>query len=217
METKRNLYNEDEILTLEFDDGVALECGIMGTFEVNGREIGRSTTLYVLMDAKTVNMQVAAAIYGSVLAPFTRWNANESGGNINGNAALAGLYVPAGSGFELHWFPFTGGMTGLAPCEETPETPDHAPGQPEMQPCPPSGGSNGLITGVMQPCGQCQWRLKLQLLSTRRVLTVWSGSGMAQFSFEADPAEDYLLIVETCCHYEVRLQQMGVRSLTLRG
>ena len=38
METKRNLYNEDEILTLEFDDGVALECGIMGTFEVNGRE-----------------------------------------------------------------------------------------------------------------------------------------------------------------------------------
>ena len=37
METKRNLYNEDEILTLEFDDET-LECGIMGTFEVNGRE-----------------------------------------------------------------------------------------------------------------------------------------------------------------------------------
>lgn len=182
-----------------------------------GSEDQANRTLYVLMDARVVNMQVAAAIYGSVLAPFTRWNANESGGNINGNAVLASLYVPAGSGFELHWFPFAGGMTGLAPCDETPDAPENAPDRPEAQPCPPCACQNGLITGVMQPCGQCQWRLKLQLLSTRQVLSVWQGCGMGQFSFEADPAGDYLLIVETCCHYEVRLQQMGVRSLTIRG
>ncbi len=182
-----------------------------------GSEGQAAHTLYVLMDAKTVNMPVAAAVYGSVLAPFTRWNANESGGNINGNAALAGLYVPAASGFELHWFPFAGGLTGLTGCQSETVTPEASPDQPQTQICPPCGEPSGLITGVMLPCGQCQWRLKLQLLSTRQVLSVWSGSGMSQFSFEADPAEDYLLIAETCCHYEVRLQQMGVRSLTLRG
>lgn len=38
MEDKRALYGEDEILTLEFDDGAAFECGIMGTFELNEKE-----------------------------------------------------------------------------------------------------------------------------------------------------------------------------------
>ena len=38
MEDKRALYCEDEILTLEFDDGAAFECGVMGTFELNGKE-----------------------------------------------------------------------------------------------------------------------------------------------------------------------------------
>lgn len=38
MEDKRALYGEDEILTLEFDDGAAFECGIMGTFELNKKE-----------------------------------------------------------------------------------------------------------------------------------------------------------------------------------
>ncbi len=38
MEDKRALYGEDEILTLEFDDGAAFECGVMGTFELNGKE-----------------------------------------------------------------------------------------------------------------------------------------------------------------------------------
>ena len=30
--------NEENYLTLEFDDGVELECEIMGVFEVNGKE-----------------------------------------------------------------------------------------------------------------------------------------------------------------------------------
>lgn len=38
MEEKRALYAEDEIISLEYDDGVAFECGIMGTFELNGKE-----------------------------------------------------------------------------------------------------------------------------------------------------------------------------------
>ena len=44
MEDKRALYAEDEILTLEFDDGVAFECGIMGVFDLNGKE-------YIALDA----------------------------------------------------------------------------------------------------------------------------------------------------------------------
>ena len=44
MEDKRALYGEDEILTLEFDDGVAFECGIMGVFDLNGKE-------YIALDA----------------------------------------------------------------------------------------------------------------------------------------------------------------------
>jgi uncharacterized protein YrzB (UPF0473 family) len=31
-------YDEDEILTLEFDDGVEEECGILGVFDANGKE-----------------------------------------------------------------------------------------------------------------------------------------------------------------------------------
>ena len=38
MEDKRALYGEDEILTLEFDDGASFECGVMGTFELNEKE-----------------------------------------------------------------------------------------------------------------------------------------------------------------------------------
>ncbi len=44
MEDKRALYAEDEILTLEFDDGAAFECGIMGVFELNDKE-------YIALDA----------------------------------------------------------------------------------------------------------------------------------------------------------------------
>ena len=38
MEDKRAEYSEDEILSLEFDNGDSFECGIMGTFEVNDKE-----------------------------------------------------------------------------------------------------------------------------------------------------------------------------------
>ncbi len=194
-----------------------------------GSEGQASRTLYVLMNAKTVQMPVAAAIYGSMLAPYTVWNAHPSGGNINGNTVLAGLSVPQGSGFELHWYPFAGGMTGLGTCDAQPEPvpdsnqrplPESTP-CPECPACPESSVENcvgsGLISGVMLPSGHCQWRLKLQLLETRQVLSVWQGCGMAPFTFEADPEQDYLLLAETCCHFEIRLAQVGVRSLTMRS
>lgn len=185
-----------------------------------GSEGQATHTLYVLMDAKEVNMAVPAAINGSMFAPNTQWNAAVTGGSINGNAVLGGLWVQDGSGFELHWFPFVGGMTGLSSCTtpplpQEPPQPD-TPVQPEAPPsveCPASG----IIAGVMLPCGHCQWRLKLQLLSSREVLSVWQGVGMEPFSFEADPAGDYLLVAETCCHYEIRFSQMGVRSVTVRS
>ena len=44
MEDKRALYSEDEILTLEFDDGAAFECGIMGVFDLDGKQ-------YIALDA----------------------------------------------------------------------------------------------------------------------------------------------------------------------
>ncbi len=178
-----------------------------------GSEAQADHTLYVLMDALQVNMQVAAAIYGSMLAPNTQWNANPSGGNINGNTVLAGLSVPEGSGFELHWYPFVGGMTGLEACAAQPDRPSC----PDCPPCPECNCQDGVISGVLLPCGQCQWRLKLQLLSTKQVLSVWQGCGMGSFSFETDPQQDYLLLVETCCHYEIRLSHMGVRSVTVKG
>ena len=198
------------IVRIYSGDVLTVTNGIWGSMEQADH------TLYVLMDARDVNMQVAAAVYGSILAPYTRWNANPSGGNINGNAVLESLYVPQGSGFELHWYPFVGGMTGLDACAVQPAPPLQS--VPPIQPVLPEGScQDGMIGGIMLPCGHSQWRLKLQLLSNRRVLSVWQGCGMGQFSFEVDPAEDYLLIVETCCHYEVRLQQMGARSLTVKG
>ena len=38
MADKRSLYAENEIIALEFDDGAAFECGIMGVFELGGKE-----------------------------------------------------------------------------------------------------------------------------------------------------------------------------------
>ena len=44
MEEKRALYAEDEIITLEFDDGASFECGMIGTFELDEKE-------YIALDA----------------------------------------------------------------------------------------------------------------------------------------------------------------------
>ncbi len=40
MADKKELYGyaEEDILTLEFDDGVEEECGILGVFDCNGKE-----------------------------------------------------------------------------------------------------------------------------------------------------------------------------------
>ncbi len=38
MEDKRAQYSEDDIISLEFDEGDAVECGIMGVFELNEKQ-----------------------------------------------------------------------------------------------------------------------------------------------------------------------------------
>ena len=35
---KRDIYEEDEIMMLDYDDGETVECGVMGVFECNGKE-----------------------------------------------------------------------------------------------------------------------------------------------------------------------------------
>ena len=52
MEDKRAQYGEDEIITLEFDDGVTFDCGMMGTFELDGKEY---IALEALDDSDDVN------------------------------------------------------------------------------------------------------------------------------------------------------------------
>ena len=38
MEEKCAQYSEDEIITLEFDDGESFECGIMGVFDLEDKQ-----------------------------------------------------------------------------------------------------------------------------------------------------------------------------------
>ena len=45
---KRELYSEEEIITLSFDDGDEFECGIMGVFDVDGVD-------YIALEALTDN------------------------------------------------------------------------------------------------------------------------------------------------------------------
>ncbi len=56
MEEKRALYAEDEIITLEFDDGESFECGIMGIFDVDGKD-------YIALDALDDTNDVYLYIY----------------------------------------------------------------------------------------------------------------------------------------------------------
>ena len=56
MEEKRALYAEDEIITLEFEDGESFECGIMGIFDVDGKD-------YIALDALDDSNDVYLYIY----------------------------------------------------------------------------------------------------------------------------------------------------------
>ncbi|MEG1775094.1 MAG: choice-of-anchor A family protein [Clostridia bacterium] len=192
-----------------------------------GAEPLASRTLYVLMDARTVRLNFPSAIYGSVLAPDAQWNALTTGGNINGNAALGGLWVQEGSGFELHWYPFAGGVTtGGGANTGCPACPAECPPCPLPEPCaackecpacPNCAEGDGVISGCIFPCGQCTWRVKLCDAANRQTLSVWCGCGMECFRFEANASGAYALDVEACCHYELRLGNVGVRALSICG
>lgn len=219
------------IVRIYSGDTMIISTPLWGTESMAGR------TLYVLMNAKTVNMPFPTAIYGSVLAPDTAWYAQTTGGNINGNTALGSLWVQEGSGFELHWHPFEGNVTGVdcdtptpecpacPECPECPTCPD-CPSCPECPACPDCPScpdcpicpvTSGVIAGCLVPNGQCIWRIKLCDRETRCVLSVWQGCGMGCFSFDVDPEKHYSLVVDTCCHYELQLNNVGVRSLSLKS
>lgn len=138
-------------------------------------------TLYVFEDATNIYMEVPAAIWGSILAPQAMFHAHQTGGNVNGNAAFRSFAVSAGSGFEFHLYPFTGGVecAGISPQppEEIPapspipEIPLPTPSPqvkvcpvcPEQQPCPmppPCPKQQPcpmpLPCPEQQPCPECQ-------------------------------------------------------------
>ena len=192
------------------------------TTPVWGKNTLTQTTLFVLMDAREVSLDFPSVIHGSVLAPQAAWSANTTGGGINGNAALRSLTVAQGSGFELHWHPFAGGVrTGEESAEgtepqEIAESPEGIAGT-EAASCPPCTVTPGVISGCMIPCGQCAWRLCLMDAVTHRVLYAWQHCGMDCFSFEADATGDYALGVETRCRYELCLKNVGVKSLSVHG
>lgn len=56
MEDKRAQYSEDEIISLEFEDGTGFECGIMGVFELDGKE-------YIALEAFDETNDVYLYIY----------------------------------------------------------------------------------------------------------------------------------------------------------
>lgn len=124
-----------------------------------------NNTLYVFEDADEIFMEVPAAIWGSILAPQAMFHAHPTGGNVNGNAALASLAVNPGSGFEFHLYPFTGGVVcetqQQAPSpsvpiqipEEAPQMPEEAPQMPEILPEMPEVEVPQIV--LPTPCPAC--------------------------------------------------------------
>lgn len=96
-----------------------------------GAENLANRTLYVFEDAANIYMEVAAAIWGSILAPNAMFHGHQTGGHVSGNAALGSFAVNARSGFEFHLYPFVGGVT----CEELAAAP---PEIPAPRPTPPA-------------------------------------------------------------------------------
>lgn len=117
-----------------------LQYGLWGSENLANR------TLYVFEDATNIYMEVAAAIWGSILAPNAMLHGHQTGGHVSGNVALGAFAVNARSGFEFHLYPFRGGVI----CEEIssalPEVdtipirippPPRIPAQPQVAPAVP--------------------------------------------------------------------------------
>ncbi|MDD3172638.1 MAG: choice-of-anchor A family protein [Herbinix sp.] len=139
-----------------------LQYGLMGD------EGHVNNTLYVFEDAAHIHMEVPAAIWGSILAPQAMFHAHQTGGNVNGNAALGSFTVKATSGFEFHLYPFIGEVVCLTgqtpvpmPLPSTPEqipAPMPLPSTPEQIPVPmplPSTPVQIPQTPVQVPCPTC--------------------------------------------------------------
>ncbi len=73
-----------------------------------GEKSKANQTLYVFEDATNIYMEKSSDIWGSILAPQAMFHGHPTGGHVSGNAALGAFAVNAASGFEFHYYPFTG-------------------------------------------------------------------------------------------------------------
>lgn len=121
-----------------------LQYGLWGTENLANR------TLYVFEDATNIFMEVPAAIWGSILAPYAMFHAHRTGGHVSGNAAFRSFAVNAGSGFEFHQYPFVGGVV----CEEVSPAPPEipAPTLPQIPAPMPSPAPQPIVE--CPPCPQ---------------------------------------------------------------
>ena len=55
-------YSEDQIITLDFDDGASFDCGIMGIFDVEGKDY---IALELLQECQQVQMSILGEKHSS--------------------------------------------------------------------------------------------------------------------------------------------------------
>ena len=118
-----------------------------------GEEALANNTLYVFEDAENIHMEVAADIWGSILAPSATFHGHRTGGHVSGNAALGAFAVNSASGFEFHLYPFVGGVVcGIS--EEFVPPPISQP-VPLPRPVPPPRPTPEESPILVEPCPEC--------------------------------------------------------------
>ena len=90
-ENKNNPQEEADIITLEFDDGVELECEIMGVFDCDGKDyialipLDDSDDVYTLWRKVQITGEVNSAVPGTYKCTYY---VIDSQNNISNNAVL---------------------------------------------------------------------------------------------------------------------------------
>ena len=190
-----------------------------------GRE---RSTLFVLADTASLTAAFPTVFYGGFLAPRAAFSADTTGGSIDGTAVFAALEAAEGSGFELHWFPFAGGVSGVPVCPGDPGCPDcpdcpdcpqcpqcpecpQCPDCPECPECPDCPVVSGVLSGRVQ--ADCWWTLCLLDRETGREIGRVRGRGPGLFRFETAADGDYLVRLRGGC--SLTFYNVGVASVTV--
>lgn len=165
------------------------------------------TTVFVISQPSALTLRFPTVLYGGLLAPQVSVYAATSGGNINGTTVLSELRVQESSGFELHWFPFSGGISIDPECPECPE----CPVCPDCPECPDCIVKPGILSGRIQ--SDCCWKLCLRDLRTNQILRCIRGSGNGRFYFKASADGNYRL--ELTGSGTVLLENVGISTLSI--